>query len=156
MPDLDKGRGKVELKIGDMSFVGEGDQDWLDGQISRVLEAAMSGQLGATTETAANVSESAPAEPTKSMPLPSYIKAKGGDTVQVQRFLATAAWLYQRGTMQLTTRIVAKTLRENHQKKLSNPADCLNKNVSKGYCEKKPDGTFFITSDGWDSLGERQ
>lgn len=156
MPDVDKGRGKVELKIGGMSFVGEGDQEWLDSQISKVLEAALSGQFGSATETAATVSEMPPNGPTNVVSLPSYIKAKGGDIIQVQRFLATAAWLYQRGTMQLTSRKVAKTLRKNHQKSLGNPADCLNKNVSKGYCEKKPDGSFFITSDGWDSLGERR
>jgi len=87
--------------------------------------------------------------------LASYLKAKGGESKQVERFLTTAGWLYRRGTRELTTSSVAKALAENHQKKLSNPADCLNQNCSKGYCEKQKDH-FFITPDGWKALGETQ
>jgi hypothetical protein len=43
-------------------------------------------------------------------------------------------------------------LAKNHQKRLANAADCLNKNVAKGYCEKTADG-FFITPDGLKHLG---
>lgn len=88
--------------------------------------------------------------------LPSYLKATGGDSKQVQRFLATAAWLHARGhNNDLGASLVARTLQENHQKKLANPADCLNQNVSKGYCEKTKEG-FFITPEGWAALGVQQ
>jgi hypothetical protein len=85
--------------------------------------------------------------------LASFIKAAKGETKQVQRFLATAGWLFRRGETKLTTSAVSSALSENHQKRLGNPADCLNQNVSKGYCEKQGDG-FFITPEGWRALGQ--
>jgi hypothetical protein len=83
--------------------------------------------------------------------LASYLRKTGGDTTQVLRFLATAAWLFRRGSNELSTTLVAKALQENHQKKLGNPSDCLNQNVAKGFCEKTKTG-FFITPDGWSEL----
>lgn len=149
------GRGKVELKIGEMSFSGEGDQVWLDDQISKLLEAATSDEIRDVISTGANASEERQSEPTRNESLPTYLRNKGGEKSQVKRFLATATWLYRRGETNLTTRLVGKALRENHQKRLGNPSDCLNKNVSKGHCEKTAGG-FFITPDGWNALGEQQ
>ncbi len=71
---------------------------------------------------------------------------------QLRKFLATAEWLHIRGTETLKTGDVAKALQNSHQSKLANPSDCLNKNVSKGYCEKSGDG-FFVTDDGRKELG---
>jgi hypothetical protein len=46
---------------------------------------------------------------------------------------------------------VSKALNDANQKRLGNPAECLNQNVAKGYCEK--DGKqFFVTDDGKSSL----
>lgn len=149
------GRGKVELKIGEMSFSGEGDQEWLDNQISKLLDAATSDQIRDVISTGTIASEERQSEPTRSESLPTYLRNRGGERSQVMRFLATAAWIHRRGGTTLTTGLIGKTLRENHQKKLGNPSDCLNKNVSKGYCEKTAEG-FFITADGWSALGEQQ
>ena len=33
-------KGKVEIKIGNMSFSAEGDQEWLDQQVTKLLKAA--------------------------------------------------------------------------------------------------------------------
>jgi len=38
----EKAQGKVEIKIGNLSFSAEGDQQWLAEQLSKVLEAASS------------------------------------------------------------------------------------------------------------------
>ena len=84
----------------------------------------------------------------------SYIKAKHGEENQVQRFLATADWLRRRGTTVLTTALVSKTLKEHQQKRLGNPADCLNQNTAKGYTEKTTTG-FFIAPDGLKHLGHQ-
>jgi len=65
--------------------------------------------------------------------------------------LATAEWLHRKGHKNITTRDVAKALQDNHQKRLGNPADCLNKNVSKGHCEKIGK-EFFVTDDGRETL----
>jgi hypothetical protein len=103
---------------------------------------ASDGGVGAKRAVGANVS------------LAAYIKAKKAEQNQTMRFLATASWLSGRSSNQLTTKAVAKALSDYHQKRLSNPADCLNKNVSKGLCEKRGDGSFFITPEGLQALGE--
>ena len=84
--------------------------------------------------------------------LSAYIKEKGGESNQVDRFLITADWLRRRGVTNLATAAVSKSLTDNHQKRLANPADCLNKNVSKGLCEKTETG-FYITPEGLKKLG---
>ena len=149
---------KIELDLGTLSFSGEGEQEWLAQQLDKIIEAApgltrmepshsdrieIPPQFGSSTNNSDFIE-----------PLATYIKAKDGDSSQVQRFLATADWLRRRGETKLTTAVVTKALRENHQKRLSNPADCLNKNVAKGYCEKQGNG-FFITPDGLKALGHK-
>ncbi len=157
MSDIEQEKGKVEIKIGNLSFSAEGNQKWLSEQLSKVLEAATP---------AMSQSDSASAPPMRGEPLSaspgsfttslsSYIKSKNADTSQVQRFLATAGWLFHRGNRDLTTATVSKALTDNHQKRLANPADCLNKNCAKGYCEKQK-GHFYITPEGWKALGEEQ
>jgi hypothetical protein len=143
---------KIEVVLGPLSFSGEGDQAWLSEQLEKVLKAAPE-VLGAQPQAAA--AAAALAESTDgasfSTSLASYIKEKGGESNQVDRFLITADWLRRRGNSKLTTAAVSKALTDNHQKRLANPADCLNKNVSKGFCEKS-DGGFYITPEGLKKL----
>lgn len=82
--------------------------------------------------------------------LGSHIRTKCKDGSQVLRFLVTADWLRRRG-QSLTSGAVAKALVDNQQSRLANPADCLNKNVAKGFCEKTKEG-FFITPEGLKEL----
>ena len=155
MKDYDLNRGKIELTIDNLSFAGEGDQDWLDQQINKLLDVVsrkrpdnpVGGDLPKLEE---KQNGTAPSES-----LASYLKTKSADTVQVQRFLATAGWLHHRGVVPLTTGGVTKALRDNQQKRLGNPSDCLNKNVGRGFCEKTDDG-FHILPEGWGQLGEDQ
>jgi hypothetical protein len=149
---------KVEIKIGNISFSGEGDQVWLAEQLKQVMETAStagairnsesdvvtpSGTAGARTREGGHVGS-----------LASYLKTKDADSKQVRRFLATGRWLQLRGETTLTTSAVAKALADHHHKRLGNPSDCLNQNTSKGFCEKSKDGSFFITPDGLRDLGE--
>ncbi|MGJ8629052.1 MAG: hypothetical protein ACSHXB_18990 [Sulfitobacter sp.] len=53
----------------------------------------------------------------------------------------------------MKTAEISKSLKDNQQSKLSNPSECLNKNVGKGFCEKTSEG-FFVTPEGWAELGE--
>lgn len=84
--------------------------------------------------------------------LASYIRSKEAEGNQTLRFLVTSDWLRRRGRSILTSSGVAKALADNHQSRLANPADCLNKNVAKGFCEKTKEG-FFITPEGLRELG---
>ncbi len=78
------------------------------------------------------------------MSLAKFLDQKNAAKKQVERFLATAEWLTIRGTAKMSTGDVTKALKDSHLPRLANPSDCLNKNVSKGYCEK--DGRkFFVT-----------
>lgn len=94
----------------------------------------------------------AAAAPKSTASLASHIKSKAAEKNQTLRFLATADWLRLRGMETLTTAAVAKALLDNHQSRLGNPADCLNKNVAKGCCEKV-NGGFYITPEGLKELG---
>ena len=153
MQDSEPRRGKIELTIGNVKFSGEADQDWLDQQISKLIDIAPQVQITASGDGVPSKSEPELDRSVSNESLASFLRAKGGDTVQVQRFLATAAWLRRRGYEELTTRAVSKALRDNQQKRLGNPADCLNQNVGRGFCEKTSGG-FFITPEGWRHLGE--
>jgi len=86
--------------------------------------------------------------------LATYLSEKQATSNQTLRFLATADWLRQKGQVPLTSTAVAQALKNNHQNRLGNPADCLNKNVARGFVEK--DGkTFFITPEGLAHLGRQ-
>jgi len=156
MTEKDKVQSKVDIKIGDISFSAEGEPAWLSEQVAKVMEAAAKMPAAATAPArAASPGNFDGAAPTPSGgSLSSYIKAVGGEAKQVRRFLATAAWLFERdNAAELTASTIAKTLSKNHQKGLANAADCLNQNVGKGYCEKNKEGGFFITPEGWEVLG---
>ena len=149
--------GKIEFALGSLTFSSEGEEKWVAAQLDKVLAAAPGLQTAPTKAVATGGSAEHRAATSGSSgsfttPLGKYIKEKGGDTKQVERFLATSDWLRRRGTGELTTASVTKALSSNHQKGLGNPADCLNKNISKGFCEKKDNG-FFITPDGLAHLG---
>jgi hypothetical protein len=72
----------------------------------------------------------------------------------VRKFLATAVWLHDSRNMdRLTTGDVTKALSANRQGKLTNPSDCLNGNVKRGFCEKDGKKQFFVTDEGRTNLG---
>lgn len=147
---------KIELTVGAVSFAGSGEPEWLASQLATVIEAAP--RLAAVAPTPAlsgggNGSGAAPAgQPTGT--LASYLKSTSAEGNQVRRFLATADWLRLKGANPLTTAAVSKALKDNQQGRLANPADCLLKNISKGFCEKT-DGGFYITPEGLASLGHK-
>jgi hypothetical protein len=155
----EKAQGKIDIKIGNISFSAEGDQAWLSEQLTKVMEAASTlppAKFEPGADAPAGDTPSGKTMEPISDTLAAYLKAKGGESKQVQRFLATAGWLRRRNEKEeLNPTAVAKALSRNHQKGLANAADCLNQNVRRGYCEKLEGNNFFITSDGWKQLGEQ-
>lgn len=148
--------GKIEFELGSLKFSGEGTEAWVEKQLDwlfkKLTDLKDSGLLQAAAAPHDQPQASASPKPVQVTSLASHIKSKGGDSNQAQRFLATADWLRLKGEQTLKTGIVSKALSDNHQKKLANAADCLNKNVTKGYCEKSGDG-FYITPEGLTALG---
>jgi len=147
---------KIDIKIGQIQFSGEGDQDWVGKQLDKIIaQADKLIKLAPSSEE--NVRGSGDHTPMVAdvtivkKTLPAFLGEKGATTNQNRRFLATAVWLDAKGKKRLQTRDVAGALKSANQARLGNPADCLNRNVSKGYCEK--DGNqFFVTDEGRKSL----
>lgn len=151
---------KIEFSFGHLKFTGEGNEDWIAKQLDKVLAAAPTlSSLSAPGEGKGDAAEagdaSSAAQPGVSVTLASHIKAKGAESNQNLRFLVTADWLRLRGAKTLNTAAVSKALLDNQQKRLGNPSECLNQNVSKGHCEKTADG-FYITPEGLTALGHKQ
>lgn len=160
---------KLKVKLGSVEIDFEGDSDFLRTEvmptIAQVLSIAKDNPtiIGPTEKDEVHAS---PETSTKALlrndgtgssgvgSLASFIKDRKADSNQVKRFLATARWLQLRGTAEPSSSDVAKALRDNHQARLTNPADCLNKNVAHGFCEKTSNG-FFITSEGLAALDAR-
>jgi hypothetical protein len=147
---------KIEIKVGNISFSGQGEQDWVANQLDKILA-----QAEKLIQLAPEDKDNGPIVEGKSpigmdlsiakQTLRAFLQEKNATQNQVKKFLATASWLESKGQTRIQTSDVIKALKDANQTKLGNAADCLNKNVTKGHCEK--DGnTFFVTDDGKKSL----
>jgi hypothetical protein len=148
---------KIQIKVGVVEFSGEGNQEWLSSQLDKVLakmpellkirvtasDSSHDPQVGKLGETKGAT--------TKNLAL--FLKEKSATTVQTKKFLATAAFLQLKGNTRTTTADVSKALKDSNQTKLNNPSDCLNQNVSRGFCEKDGEKGFFVTDTGMSELG---
>jgi hypothetical protein len=146
---------KIHVKVGDVEFTGEGEQGWVATQLDRILKAAP-GIVAAKPNVSHGLTEPHAHTRTQesqvgSQTLASFLRDKNASTNQVRKFLATAVWLHARGKRRLTTADVTRALKDSNQTRLGNPADCLNKNVAKGHCEKDAKD-FFVTTEGSVSL----
>lgn len=145
---------KIDIKIGEIQFSGQGEQEWVAKQLDKIL-----GQAEKLIQLAPPPAESESAEQKPmgkdsaiaKMTLPSFLSEKGATKNQVKKFLATSVWLEAKGQSRLQTSDVTRALQDSKQSRLANPSKCLNDNVAKGYCEK--DGKqFFVTEEGKKSL----
>ena len=150
---------KIEIKIGQIQFSSEGEQDWVAKQLDKILaQAEKLVQLAAPEDTGGDGGDADggrkpmgkdPLIATKTLPV--FLAEKGATKNQVRKFLATAVWLEAKGKTRLETRDIAAALTAANQTRLGNPSDSLNKNVGKGYCEKEG-RQFFVTDEGKKSL----
>src|SRR5580700_4406991 len=109
MAEDPKPTGRVEIKIGNLSFAAEGDQEWLGEQLSKIMKAATPAIAQSVPEiSVSNSTASSSAAAIGS--LASFLKSANGESKQVQRFLATAGWLSRRGVAKLTTAAVSSAL----------------------------------------------
>jgi NADH pyrophosphatase NudC (nudix superfamily) len=143
---------KIEIKIGEIQFIGEGSPNWLEKQLDKILDKAESlSKLSNTISAKSTVGNVTPFEPRNNeignQTLATFLKSKTALSTQNDKFLATAIWLDAKGKDRLKTSDVSSVLKDAKQVKLGNAADCLNQNLSKGFCER--DGkTFFVTEEG--------
>jgi len=150
-------QAKIQFKLGTIEFSGEGEEAWLTTQLDKLIEQApallglarpIAGQ-GAAADNANQQGE--PISVGKGVALATFLKSKTIGNNQVKRFLATAIWLDVQGNKEPKTGDVTKALSDSRQSKLNNPADCLNQNVKKGFCQKQGKA-FYVTPDGFESI----
>ena len=103
-------QAKIEVKVGNVCFSGEGDSAWLESQLDKLLAIAFNGTEDSTSEDQEGAATRTPKTSTGAGSLASFLKAKKATTNQVRKFLATAFWLNQKGESTLTTALVTKTL----------------------------------------------
>jgi hypothetical protein len=145
-------QAKIEIKIGGLTFSGDGDAAWLEKQLDKLLQFA---ERANVAQDAGDTDAETPRKVTKATDrgtLSAFLKSHTATGNQVRKFLATATWLTLGGKSRLTTSQVTEVLSSNHQGKLGNPSDCLNKNVSQGYCEKDRK-EFYVTAEGSAKIG---
>jgi hypothetical protein len=153
---------KIEIQIGEIKFSGEGDKDWLAEQLDKIIDKAEDlielAPPPAPIQTAPpaaqyQAADLSGASEVAKQSLATFLKSKNATVAQVDKFLATAVWVEAKEKKnRIQTSDVSKALKNASQTKLNNPADTLNQNVSKGYCEK--DGKdFFVTQEGKDKIG---
>jgi hypothetical protein len=148
---------KIEIKVGGLTFAGEGTEDWLGEQLDKLLDkagelAASAAPLADTAQHEAAANGASPAQVKPSTTLAAFLGAKAKSGSQNKRFLATAEWLTHKGQTKLTTGDITKALSDNHQTKLSNASECLNQNAKQGNCQKEGK-QFYVTPEGRASLG---
>lgn len=146
---------KIEVEVGQFRFSGEGEQQWLAQQMDKILKSAESltklapPQAPASPNGGYGGSDTDP--PATDEALPHFLKRMKA-TSQVNKYLATAEWLHQKGTTRVKTSDVTKALKDARQGKLSNAGDCLGKNTSKGFCVKEG-RSFYVTDEGRKHIG---
>jgi|MTBAKMStandDraft_1061839.scaffolds.fasta_scaffold02065_7 hypothetical protein len=160
---------KIELTLGSFRFSCEGEKEWVEVQLGRILDRAPSllslGSEVVTTSAGGEVEEVAAEEArpvarrgrkprevkakkaVSNDPLVDYLKEKKADNNQVRKFLATAVYLHSQGAQKFSTPMISKKLKAAGIPKLSNASDCLNKNVKKGFSIKE-DKEFVLTNEG--------
>jgi hypothetical protein len=149
---------KLEIKVGEISFSGEGDGAWLAEQLDKVLKqlpdiAKLDPTVAAPPPPlqhggTAHVQHGHKATGT----LASFLTDKGAKTNKTRKFLAAALWVQDGGKNRLTTRDVTKALSENNQGSVGNAGQCLISNCQQGFCQK--DGKqFYVTEEGRAEIG---
>lgn len=144
---------KVDIKIANLSFSGEGESEWLEKLLDKWLELARQLDYGqeTRTQTAGAISTRLLQDHSRP-PLGVFMKNHKAASNQRRKFLATAIWLTLGGQERLSTSDVSTALSKNNQAKLTNPSDCLRHQIAKGFCQK--DGKqFYVTPEGFQEIG---
>jgi hypothetical protein len=147
---------KIEIKVGAVSFSGEGDGKWLSEQLDKILEKIQ--ELAnvvppASDSDGGNGTGAGMGKPTTTKKLTgtlaSFLKEKKATGNKTRKFLATAVWLHDHDKKdRLTTKDVTKALSDAKQSSVGNASQCLASNISQGCCQKDGKKQFFVTPEG--------
>lgn len=152
---------KIEIKVGAVSFSGEGEGKWLSEQLDKILEkipelakvTPLAPSVGNGAAGAAGSGQQGSGGLSVSGTLAGFLKAKNATTNQTRKFLATALWLTDTQNKEhMTTSDVSKALTDAKQTPLSNASQNLASNISQGFCHKTGK-QFYVTDDGRGEVG---
>jgi hypothetical protein len=132
---------KVEIRVGEIAFSGQGEQEWVARQLDKILGQAdkliqLAPPPGEDNRDGGGRKPMGKDQSIAKQTLPSFLQEKNAGRNQIKKFLATAVWLEAKGQNRLQTSDITKALKDANQARLGNPADCLNKNVSKATVKK--------------------
>ncbi len=149
---------KIEFKIGNIKFIGDGEQEWLSKQLDKVLSKIPelisynvpdnNNQDEITTDI--EISETQPksnSNDTITETFATFLRNKKATENQRRKYLATAVYLQLKGNENLTSKDVTDALQKAKQTKISNAAHQLSQNIKQGLCEKHGK-TFYVTPEG--------
>lgn len=151
---------KLEIKVGSVTFSGEGTGDWLSKQLDKVLAKIPELIAVAPLENTGTPGDghgdrhSGSGTPGGKVAgtLAAFLRAASVGTNQNQKFLATAVWLHDtEKKSRLTTTEVSGALSKHSQGKLTNPALNLKRNIGKGFCVREGK-QFYVTNEGRESV----
>ena len=150
MRSREMNEGKIEVRMGDVQFIAEGETTWITEQLEKFLDKApeIMSKLSQKSRHFFHMDDAEIAEKA----LVTFLDETSTADNQREKFLATAIWLQARGKSKLKTNDVTTALRENNQAALTNPAECLRANAFMGYCEKDGNHFFYVTEDGKRSI----
>lgn len=147
----------MEIKVSCSDFQVEysGDEQFAKESLCSLV-AEIKGIIQSEEETK-NPDESNERKPNGKLNLPTFMEKLEEQAERNSRgyrkFLMTAAWLHLNGKNPLKTSDVSSALRENQFNSLSNPSDCLTKNINYGHCERTENNMFIVTRNGFQDLG---
>lgn len=147
---------KIEIKVGAVSFTGEGEGKWLSDQLDKILEKLPSLSKVAPPAPPSEGSgggQPAPHHGKAHGTLASFLAAKAAKTDKTRKFLAAALWLQDtQSKNRLSTSDVKKAVNDNKQGPLGNASQSLTNNAKRGFCLKEG-RQFYVTDEGRAEIG---
>jgi len=148
---------KIEIKVGGVSFSGEGGESWLSAQLDKMLKylpelVTVVPPQDKNGDEEADQGKRTVGTKAKGT-LAAFLTTKSAKTNKTRKFLATALWLQDQGNDALTTNAVTKAVSDNKQGSLGNASQCLVQNVKQGFCERTGKKQFYVTDEGRSEIG---
>ena len=161
---------RIEFKIGNIEFVGEGDPDWVTEQLDKILDRIPNLATESTKSIPKTTVQTPPptvqaiqpavnsdlfSTQSKNRAIPenisTFLRKKDAIDKQRRKFLGTAVWLQLNGQQLIKTKDVTDVLRAARQVRITNPSHQLNQNIAQGFCQKEGRG-FYVTPQGVENI----
>jgi hypothetical protein len=157
---------RIEIKIGNIEFISEGEQDWVTEQLDKILDRSkdivpinkkealvIPSALEVIPEANHPTDLFSTSKPTRAIPenLSTFLRKKDAIDKQRRKFLGAAVWLQLNGQQMVKTKEVTDALRAARQVKITTPSHQLNQNIAQGFCQKEGRG-FYVTPQGVENI----